>query len=196
MLSRGRTRESGGSGFVRVVQLFEAREGSPQLFTEPADVGLEPLLLRGRCVCHPPRLLVSLGDDALCLTPSPFSLLLRRRLRRDECLAQEVLELAMPLQLLRELFVPVRELSSLAPDVLEAVGDVVKQPLDGATPVAPEASSYGNVTDFHRRDSHRQWKRSRTLTTTCEAIQRTRIATIGERSSGPNGGRMRRKMRR
>ena len=60
----------------------------------------------------------------------------------------------MPRDLGLELLDPLDELRALAPDGLEAIGDVVHHPVDGALAVAEQAALELNVTDLDGGKCH------------------------------------------
>ena len=95
---------------------------------------------------------------------------------------------------------PLAELGPLAPDVLEAVGDVLDRLLDARAPVPEEAASHLQVPHFHRCQGHLTPPCQRTLSmsafTSIRRMYSEKIAAIGDRSSGPSGGITRRNSRR
>ena len=80
-------------------------------------------------------------DDQVRLAAGLLLHVLGRALGRDERRAQERLELDVAGDLGLELLDAVGELGPLAPDVLEAVGDLLDRLLDARAPVPEEAAS-------------------------------------------------------
>src|SRR5215211_7262790 len=136
-----------------------------------------------------------LHDDGRLLLRS-VAQLCGRALGRDERLAEQGLELAIAHEVFLQLLDAVGEVGALAPDFLEAVGDLEQQPLGRTAAVAAERTALQpHMADFDRGDRH-YWSLSRIELTILAPMISAKTATIGERSSGPNGGRMRRKTRR
>ena len=123
-----------------------------------------------------------------------------RLLRGHERRAQERLELAIPHEVGFELLDLVREVRALAPDVLEADDDLVEQLVDGTATVAAEQCLRRlEMSDLDWSESHGlpfQCRRPSNEFATRPRMTRKRTPTTGERSSGPNVGRIRRKSRR
>src|SRR5215210_623221 len=119
-----------------------------------------------------------------------------RKLGREERLAEQRLQLAVADEVLLELLGAVDQVGALSPDLLEAVRDLQQQPFGGGTPVTAERSALQlDVPDLDGRDSHYR-SLSRTELTILAPRISAKTPTIGDRSSGPNGGRKRRKTRR
>ena len=139
-------------------------------------------------------------DDRVGLAPGLVLQLVSRALRGDERRAQQRLELAIALELGLELLDAIRVVGPLAPDRLEALGDLLEQPVDVSAAVAEQASPELDVADLDWCVRHGfllsscSWSSS--LTTTWSSATSTMTATIGERSIGPSDGRTRRKSRR
>ena len=96
----------------------------------------------------------------------------------------------------------VGELGALAPDVLEAVGDVLEQLVD-RVPLVAETGRGSSLMCLsldrcvgHVRLLFLVQPLEQPDDDPVDDDQSTMIATIGDRSSGPSGGRMRRKSRR
>ena len=87
-----------------------------------------------------PALGLRLGDDRFGLALRLVAQLVRGPLGRDEGRAQQRLELAVPLQLALEQLDAVGVVGPLAPDGLEALGDLLQQAVDGSAAVAEEAA--------------------------------------------------------
>ncbi len=102
--------------------------------------------------------------------------------------------------LLLELLDPVGEVGALAPDGLEAVGDLGQRMLHDRALVAEEPTLELEVADLDGGDGHRSSsaynRRSMSVSRTLWMTNRVITATIGEMSIGPSGGRIRRKIRR
>ena len=111
-------------------------------------------LLADRVAHHLARLGVRLGHDHVGLAAGGFLEILRRALGRDEGRAEQALELDVTGHLGLELLDALDELRALAPDGLEAVGDVVHHPMDGCLPVAEEATLELDVSDLDRCECH------------------------------------------
>ena len=95
-----------------------------------------------------------------------------------------------------ELLGAVDQVGALAPDLLEAVRDLEQQPFGGSTPVTAQRGALQlDMPDFDGGDAHYP-SLSRTELTILAPRMSVKTATIGDRSSGPNGGRKRRKTRR
>ena len=124
----------------------------------------------------------------------------------DERLAQHLLELAVVAKLALELLDAVAQVGSLAPDLLERLGDVLELALDTAPAHAERAPREAQVAYLDRTQRHcvpfapllrfpagtdgYGRKPSSTLITICSAASRAMMPTIGLRSSGPNIGRI------
>ena len=99
-----------------------------------------------------------------------------------------------------ELLDPLDELRALAPDRLEAVGDVVHHPVDGALAVSEQAALELDVPDLYGCEWHDDSlllysRRPISPTSRRWTTMSVMTATIGDRSSGPSDGSRRRKMR-
>src|SRR4029077_6698419 len=79
-----------------------------------------------------------LAEDQHRLAPRLVPHLSERLLRGDERRAQEALELAEAAEVGLERFDLVREVGALAPDVLEARGDLLEQVVGGRGAIAAE----------------------------------------------------------
>ena len=110
--------------------LAERLERGSELGADPDDVLLEAALLGRGLARDAPRLGVRLLDDQVGLAPRLLLHVLRSALGRDERRAQERLELAVLRGLGLELLEAVGEVGALAPDLLEAVGDLLEQLVD------------------------------------------------------------------
>ena len=101
-----------------------------------------------------PRLGVRLLDDELGLRFALLLQLLGCTLGRDERRAQQRLELTEAHELVLELLDLVRQVGAVAPDVLEARGDVLEHLVDERALVAEERSLEPDVPDLHRGECH------------------------------------------
>jgi hypothetical protein len=72
----------------------------------------------------------------------------------DEGRAQQTLELDVTRHLGLELLDALDELRALAPDGLEAVGDVVHHPVDGRLPIAEQTAFELDVSDLDGCECH------------------------------------------
>src|SRR4051812_18216704 len=118
----------------------------------------------------------------------------------DERRPQELVELAVADEVLLEPLDLLRQVGALAPHVLEAVGHLRQEPVDAVPLVAGHASPEADVSDLDwgkRHGASSQCSRPRiACVTICSTSHSTITPIIGERSSGPSGGRIRRKIRR
>ncbi len=124
-------------------QSVERLERRAELGADLDDVLLEAPLLGGRLAGDAPRLRVRLLDDEVGLAAGLLLHVLGGALGRHERRAEERLELAVLRGLGLELLEPVGEVGALAPHLLEAVGDLVEQLVDGlpAVPAKPRPLS-------------------------------------------------------
>ena len=109
----------------RLVEASSAERSSAR----SGELRLEPLLL-GAARRARPRLGVRLGEDRLGLAARLLAQLLRRALSRDERRPQQSFELLVADEVELELLDLVGEVGALAPDVLEALGDLDEQRVD------------------------------------------------------------------
>ena len=148
---------------------------------------------------QPPALGVRLGDDQLRLAPRLLLDVLRGALGRDERRTQQRLELDVARDLGSSSSIALGELGALAPDRLEAVGDLVDRRSTLERAVAEEATSssrWRTSTGVMGIVPPCSADRSMSALTSISQEDSAITATIGERSSGPSGGMIRRKMRR
>src|SRR5512132_145855 len=194
-------RPSLGSGdFLGARHLVDRRQGGLEQLAQAPNVVHEPLALGGRCERDPPCLDIRLLDDPPRLPARRLPLFLGGGFRGYERLAEERLELAVPLELGLQALDLVRELGSAPPHVFVARRDLLEQTIDSVATVAPDAAAERHMVDLNRRQSHSSppshWNRSSSEIATRPAMKSTITAIIGERPRGARGGRMRLKSRR
>ena len=117
------------------VQRLERR---PQQRADLAHVLLEPLLLGCGLARDPTPLGVRFLHDQVRLAPRLLLHVLRSAFGGDECRAQERLQLAMLRGLGLELLELIGEVGTLAPHLLEAVGDLGEEPVDALAAIPAE----------------------------------------------------------
>src|SRR5919199_3108344 len=103
----------------------------------------------------------------------------------------------MTLELALKLLDALGVVGPLAPDRLERLDHLLDRPVDGARPVAEQASFEADVSQFdgavgHEAPPFSVQNRLKIASTTFISRNRQKIATTGERSSGPNDGSRRR----
>ena len=113
-----------------LLRLLDHPERGAQQRLDPAHLGEQPLALALRAARDRARLGVRLGDDQLRLALRLVSRVGRRVLGGDERRREQLLALLDVGRALLEVLDLVGELAALAPDLLEAVGDVLQQLLD------------------------------------------------------------------
>src|SRR6185503_155799 len=134
--------------------ILDGVERSFQQRAHLARVGQQPLALRGSGTCDLSRLGVGLADDQLGLALRLVLELVGGFLSGDERRAQQRLEVAVPRELALELLDLVGVVGTLPPDLLERVGDLEDQLVDGPAAVAEQAPLEAYVVELHRRDGH------------------------------------------
>ena len=96
-----------------------------------------------------------LREDELRLAAGVLFQLLGRLLRRDECRAEEVLELAEAHEVGLELLDLVGEIGALSPHVFEAHCDLVEQRVDARSAVTADEGLVGlEMSDFDGGKRH------------------------------------------
>ena len=119
----------------------DGRQGGSQQGADARRVGLQPLVVGGRLTDDRAGLGAGLLDDQVALAGRLRLQLGGRPLGRDERRPEQSLELAEALEVGLELLDLVGEVGTLAPDVLEACGDLLEQPVGRRAPVAEQASA-------------------------------------------------------
>ena len=119
---------------------------------------------------------VRLADDRLGLLARLLAQLLGGALGGDERRPQQALELLVADEVDLELLDLVGEVGALAPDVLEAVGDLDEQRVDRVPLVAEKAAAELEVADLDRCECHRA-----SLPTAAGAGTRARSGRSGAR---------------
>ena len=140
----------------RVVErrLVDDGERRPEQRLDATHVAHQLLLLGDRVAHHLARLGVRLGHDHVGLAAGGLLEVLGGTLGRDEGRAEQALELDVARDLGLELLDALDELRALAPDGLEAVGDVVHHPMDGRLPIAEQAALELDVPDLDGCECH------------------------------------------
>ena len=156
-----------------------------------AEAGAVIALLAGLAMGWP-ALWSALYGAATAVVPSVLMAravthLLGRVLGGDQRVREELLALPGLGERLLEHLDLVLELAAVAPDSLEAVGDVAEDLLDAGTVVAERPASHPNVSDFDWRVAHvsSPFGQSSNEVATCLITIRAMMAIIGLRSNMP-----------
>src|SRR5215203_4305424 len=183
-------------GFRSGIGVAEDIQGALELSADARGAPRQPFALgTGRPEDLARRRMRFLDDDRRLLLCS-VTQLRGRPLGGNERLAEQRLQVAVADDVLLELLDAVDQVGALAPDLLEAVRNLEQQPFGVSTPVTAHRSAVQlDVPDLDGRDSHYP-SLSRTELTILAPRMSAKTPTIGDRSSGPNGGRKRRKTRR
>src|SRR4051794_5012012 len=144
----------GSGGLLIRVRVVDRVERSLEQRTDLARLGEQALALGRRLARHRTSLGVRLADHELGLALGLVLEVVRRLLGRDERRPQQRLEVAVTRELALELLDPVRVVSPLPPDLLERVGDLGDQLVDGTAAVAEQAPLEIDVVELHRCDGH------------------------------------------
>src|SRR5215213_543569 len=154
---------SGGLGFRRIAvperagpRFLERLERRPQERADAPRLVDQPLTLGSSVAHNGARLAVRLVEDQLRLALGLVLQLVGGALGRDERRPKQCLQFPVASELGLELLDLVEEIGSLAPDVLETVGDVEHQPVDVGDAVAAEepAARDRDVTELDGGECH------------------------------------------
>src|SRR5215210_2119012 len=144
-----------GSGRLRVgSRVVDGVERGLQQRAHAAGIGQQALALRGGRPSDRAGLRMGLLDDQAGLALGLVLQLVRGLLGRDERRPQQRLEVAVARELPVEQLDPVGEVGALPPDLLERVGDLLDQAVDGTAAVAEQAAAEAYVVELDWRDGH------------------------------------------
>src|SRR5665213_2068523 len=141
-------------GRPRVLDFFDRFERGPKLCAELARLDRELLVLGPGVALHCTRLGVRLAENQVGLAARLLLHLCRCALRRDKRCPQQRFELAIAHEVGLELFDLVGEVGAFAPDVLEARGNLVEQPVHRCALVADEPRARSHVSDLNWCECH------------------------------------------
>src|SRR3954469_24492050 len=144
----------GSGGLLIRVRVVDRVERGLEQGADLARLGKQALALGRSLTRHRPGLGVRLADHQLGLPLCLVLQVVRGLLRRDERRPQQRLEVTMARELALELLDPVGVVGPLPPDLLERVGDLADQLVDGTAAVAEQAPLEANVVELHRGDGH------------------------------------------